>query len=64
MEHVAIIVGKTNDSFIVAEAYGKSSGVIINTYPYSKDNDYTIIKGERLFEKYNKMSLSEYPSGF
>lgn len=64
MEHVAIIVGKTDSAFLVAEAYGESVGLIINTYPYDKANDYTIIKGERLTEKYEKVANSDYPSGF
>ena len=62
--HVAIIIGKTNDSFIVAEAYGDANGNVINFYPYDVKRNYVIIKGERLFEKYNVISSSEYPSGF
>lgn len=70
-EHVAIIVGKAKDAFIVAEAWGTGAGVIINRYPYNKaddiehiTDDYTIMKGELLFEKYNVVPDSEYPSGF
>ena len=62
--HVALIVGKTSTGFIVAEASGEAVGVIINLYPYTNTNGYTIIKGERLFEKYEKKSNSECPSGF
>lgn len=61
--HVAIIVGKTNDYFIVAEAAGKSLGIIISEYPYNKEG-YKIIKGERLANTYEKISASEYPTGF
>ena len=50
--------------FIVAEAYGEADGIVINTYPYDKDNDYTIIKGDKLFDNYSLDSLSEYPTGF
>ena len=64
IEHVAIIVGKTEDSFIVAEAYGSSSGIVMNLYPYNNPRGYTIIKGEKLTQKYNKIGDSEYPSGF
>lgn len=63
-EHVALIVGKTDTYFIVAEAYGKDAGVIINKYYYSEPNDYTIIKGETLTSTYSMVSKSEYPSGF
>jgi len=64
IEHVAIIVGKTDTAFLVAEAYGSSVGIIINKYPYDQANDYEIIKGEKLTEKYIKVLESEYPSGF
>ena len=67
IEHVAIIVGKTDTSFIVAEAYGLGQGVIIRDYPYDDamaKRDYTIIKGDRLEKEYTKVSNSTYPSGF
>ena len=63
-EHVAIIIGKTDTAFIVAEAYGLTSGVVLNTYPYNKPDGYTIIKGEKLTQKYTMVSESTYPSGF
>lgn len=63
-EHVALIVGKTDSYFLVAEAYGKSVGVIINKYYYDQPNDYTIIKGETLTKTYSMVSRAEYPSGF
>ena len=67
IEHVAIIVGKTKDAFIVAEAYGLQNGVIIRDYPYDNEmmrKDYTIIKGSRLEKEYSKVSNSDYPLGF
>lgn len=63
-EHVALIVGKTDTYFIVAEAYGKTNGIIINKYYYTEPNDYTIIKGETLTKTYSMVSNSDYPSGF
>lgn len=63
-EHVAIIIGKTDTAFIVAEAHTQTTGVSIGLYPYDKPNGYTIIKGERLTNTYGKVSNSEYPSGF
>ena len=62
--HVAIIIGKTNDSFIVAEAAGEKSGLIISKYLYTNNANYTIVKGERLIDNYDKISRFDYPSGF
>ena len=64
MQHVAIIVGKTDKAFIVAEALGKQEGVVFRYYPYDKPNGYEIIKGESLLNKYNKVSKNDYPTGF
>ena len=64
MQHVAIIVAKTDKEFIVAEAVGLSEGVALSSYPYNKPNGYEIIKGENLINRYTKVSNSEYPSGF
>ena len=64
MQHVAIIVGKTDKEFIVAEAIGLNEGVALSSYPYDYPNGYEIIKGEKLIEKYTKVANSEYPSGF
>ncbi len=61
--HVAIIVGKTDDYFIVAEAAGKAVGLIISRYPYNTSG-YIIIKGENLINTYEKTPNSEYPTGF
>ena len=60
--HVALIVGKADDGFIIAEAYGEKVGIIINKHPYTKTSGFTIIKGERLVSTYGH--LNNYPTGF
>ena len=59
--HVKMIVGKTNNGFIVAEA---AYGMMVDIHLYSKPEGYKIEKGELLMETYNKMNASNYPSGF
>ena len=60
--HVKIIVGKTNEGFIVAHANGKTNGVWINVHKYSDTEGFTIIKGSKIANYYSKNK--DYPSGF
>jgi cell wall-associated NlpC family hydrolase len=60
--HVSLIVGKTSDAFIIAEAYGEKVGMIMNKHYYTTTNGYTIIKGENLISTYGH--LSSYPTGY
>lgn len=63
--HVRLIVGKTSDSFIIAEASG--SGVAITTQKFSKDGDYLIQKADYLIDVNKNTDYyinTNYPSGF
>jgi len=62
--HIKLIVGKTATAFITSEARGKDYGMIISTHDYSDPSGYEIQKGEELMKSYNKVNLSDYPSGF
>jgi len=60
--HVKIIVGKTDKGFITAHANGTGNGVWINVHPYTDVKNFTIIKGSKIAEYYEKNT--KYPSGF
>jgi hypothetical protein len=63
--HVRLIVGKTSDSFIIAEASG--SGVAITTQKFSKDGYYLIQKADFLTDVNKNKDYylnTNYPSGF
>jgi len=66
--HVAMIIGVTNDGYIVAEALTPGYGVILNLYKhnkkYVKGGKLTISKGERMFETYEKISPDKLPTGY
>ena len=62
--HVKLIVGKTDTGFITAEAKGKDYGMVINIHKYNSPNGYKIQKGELMMEEYEKISSSDYPTGF
>ena len=62
--HVKLIIGKTDEGFIVAEASGTYAGVIISFHKYSDPNGYGIEKYSDLVSKYSRYSMSSYPSGF
>lgn len=59
--HIRMIIGKTNDSYIVAE---ESIGMMITSYKYSKPGDYLVLPSGPFMATYEKMPESEYPSGF
>ena len=59
--HVKIIIGKTDEGFLVAEASGGYSGVLIRLHKYSNPDGYGIEKYSDLISKYSK---SNYPNGF
>lgn len=63
--HTAIIVGKNDDGFLIAEAYSTSKGHLISLYKYNLADHY-VIKGEWLEENYaySRYSRSDYPSGY
>lgn len=62
--HVTIIVGKTNEGYIKAEAAGKGPGMVLTLHPYTKTSGYFITKGSAISNKYPKMDKSSYPTGF
>ena len=62
--HVSIIIGKSKDGFIIAEAYGKGQGVVISTHKYTDSKGYTILKGEDIVKMYTKGTSAEYPKAF
>ena len=62
--HVKLIVGKTSNAYICAEAQGKNQGMCVSLHPYSKKSGYYIVKGESIGEKYGKVSSNSYPLGF
>lgn len=62
--HVSLIIGVTDDAFIIAEAYGEKTGLVINKHPFTKSSGYSIIKGERLFDKYSEISRKDFPAAF
>ena len=61
--HVKLIIGKTSDAYITAEAKGKNYGMVVNTHKYSNPNGYKIVSSDNLMSKYGKVSISEYPTG-
>ena len=63
-KHIKLIIGKTSNSFITAEAKGNSEGMVISTQSFNNPNGYQIQKGEQLMKSYKKYSSSSYPSGF
>lgn len=62
--HVTIIVGKTNEGYIKAEAAGKGPGMVLTLHPYTKTSGYYITKGSYISSKYPKMDKASFPSGF
>ena len=62
--HVTIIVGKTEQGYIKAEAAGKGPGMVLTLHPYTKTSGYFITKGTLISNKYPKMDKSSFPSGF
>ena len=62
--HIRLIIGKTNDSFITAEAQGKQNGMIITKYKFSKANGYEVGKSSKIMSDYKKISTSKYPKGY
>ncbi|MBQ8534898.1 MAG: DUF5011 domain-containing protein [Bacilli bacterium] len=62
--HVTIIVGKTKEGYIKAEAAGKGPGMVLTLHPYTKTSGYFITKGSLISSKYPKMDRSSFPSGF
>ena len=61
--HVKIIVGKTADAFIVAEAKGKKYGIVISQHKFNSPSGYKIQKGDVIMKTYSKKNISEYPKG-
>ena len=61
--HVKLIVGKTDTGFICAEAAGKGPGMCLSNHSYSKSSGYWIAKGESIFQKYAKDTISNIPTG-
>ena len=59
--HVKLIIGKTNNAFIIAEA---SQGLTIGTHSYSSSGGYRILKGETFNSLFDFVSESSYPTGF
>ena len=62
--HVTIIVGKTNEGYIKAEAAGKGPGMVLTLHPYTKTSGYFITKGSYIGNKYHKMDRGSFPTGF
>ncbi len=60
--HVQLIVGKTSDGFIVAEASGRINGMIVRHLPYSNSANRGISKMS-LTAKYGKVSRNACPMG-
>lgn len=62
--HVTIIVGKTEQGYIKAEAAGKGPGMVLTLHPYTKTSGFFITKGSLISSKYPKMDRTSFPSGF
>ena len=62
--HVKLIVGKTSNGYICAEAQGKNQGMCLSNHSYSKSSGYYILKGESIANKYAKVPISSYPTGY
>ena len=58
-----LIVGKIDTGFICAEAVGKGPGMCLSNHSYSKSSGYWIAKGESIFKKYAKDTISNIPTG-
>ena len=62
--HVKLIIGKTDDAFITAEASGTTNGMVIKTHKFSKPDSYKIEKGDNFNYYYDAIDKDSYPSGF
>lgn len=62
--HVKIIVGKTDNAFIAAEANSSYEGMIVSLHKYNSPSGYKIQKGELLMNKYGFIDESRFPSGY
>ena len=62
--HVKLIIGKSKDGFIIAEASGGTNGMRITTHLYSDTSGYKIEKGDNMIKMYTKYDNLSYPSGF
>lgn len=61
--HIKLIIGKTENAFITAEARGKADGMVVSLHNYSSPSGFRIQKGEELTSKYVKYDKSQIPTG-